>query len=59
MSQHGTLHEQLNAWRNAKTQGGSGKHLSRTVCFKGHEVLVTYKRRAAVRNQGHGGGSGN
>lgn len=45
MSEPLKLREQFNEWRDDRQQAVR----SRTVRVKGHEVMVTYKRRPAMR----------
>lgn len=52
------LQRQFDEWRDDRREAVRTQPVSRTVRVKGHEVMVTYKRRSASRaNVGSGGPS--
>lgn len=56
MAESVKLHEQLNEWRDDRRQMVGPQRSSRTVRVKGHEVMVTYRRRPGTRPTLGGGG---
>lgn len=51
------LRRQFNEWRDERREAARAEPPSRTVRVKGHEVMVTYKRRPVMRANPRPGGN--